>query len=89
MNHLPSMKEPKKFEGWESVFNYSLNVDWRLLAKQKSYLLRLINEGENKSLTEEQVDLLMGVVCFIDSFQDWSIDVGNATEDEVLPTLLD
>ena len=62
-----------------------MNVDWLLLSKQKSYLLRLVHEGENKFLTEEHVDLLMGVVNFMDSFQDWSIDVGNATENEVFP----
>lgn len=54
-----------------------MNVDWALLRAQKQRLLELDGDDE----------LITGVIHFIDAFQDWSVDNGNATEEEVFGEL--
>ncbi len=57
-----------------------MNVDWKLLREQKEWLVSMANEDDR--LTKE-IEVLDGVIHFIDAFQDWSVDQGNAAEKEV------
>ena len=63
-----------------------MNVDWKLLREQKEYLVTLTDTIDPMGLTGE-VEVLDGIIHFIDAFQDWSVDQGNATEAEVFGEL--
>ena len=55
-----------------------MNVDWELLRKQKEALVLHIMDG-----TPIPMAVLDGIIHFIDAFQDWSVDQGNATDKDV------
>ena len=57
-----------------------MNVDWELLRDQKLYVLHMVND---KSRSSQERSVLDGLIHFIDAFQDWTVDQGNATEKDV------
>ena len=56
-----------------------MNVDWELLREQKLALLSIMR-GDFTPIYNEELE---GIVNFIEAFQDWPIDQGNATAEEV------
>lgn len=53
-----------------------MNLDWALLRRQKIALLEL-------SLPEKDDKLIQGIIHIIDAIQDYAVDHGDATEQEV------
>lgn len=59
-----------------------MNVDWKLLREQKEALVLHMMNG-----TPIRMAHLDGIIHFIDAFQDYTVDNGDATELEVFGDL--
>lgn len=62
-----------------------MNIDWELLRKQKVWLLLLARKAFNNpdAWTDEDREMFDGLINLIDGIQDYAIDNGDATEQEV------
>lgn len=59
-----------------------MNLNWELLRKQKAFLLGLATEAD-ESDRKEDADMLDGIYGVFDYLQDYAVDNGNATKEEV------
>lgn len=56
------------------------NINWPLLREQKLTLVKL---AEDQRLTKEEQEHIEGLLSLLDSFQDYAVDSGRATDKEV------
>lgn len=63
---------------------FASRVDYNLLQEQKALLLKLLS---NPMLSNAEVDLIDGLVIFLDNYQDSVVETGIMTEDQAFPTL--
>jgi hypothetical protein len=71
----------------QEYFQDKINIDWRLLKKQKEKLLQIINEPkrEGELLSPDQCKAVQGIINLIDAIQDDAVDIGGLPEKVVFP----
>lgn len=69
-----------------TIEQFILKTDFRLLRKQKAVLCELAEDVEKMGLVHASRSL-EGIISFIDSFQDMSVDTYGKSEDEVFGSL--
>jgi hypothetical protein len=62
------------------------NIDWPLLSKQKLTLIQALDYLNDRDEKEAAIDL-EGILCLIDSLQDYAVDDLGYDDNQVFPGL--
>ena len=59
------------------------NTNWELLRQQKMALLRIVGNRGAFPPNQDQLQLLNGLMIYLDALQDWAVDVYGLSEAQV------